>query len=416
MENNRGGNLAIILIGLLVVMAIAYVYLSTDRYEHDWRESWDVDSMEPYGLGLLTDLLESSTGDSLHFETKSLASQLSEKNANYLFIGRQLYLTEEETDSLLNYVERGHDAFIATENVAQTLLSRLNLQEFYPMPSCVIDSTYMIFTFEQSFDSLTDTSYRFEYYKNGAPHLRDWCSGYDYYMITSLAEVADSVEILGWADWKIGFWRAQWGDGYLYFYTNPILFTNFFVKDSLGFDHARKCFSYLEHKPVYWDIYSRYYHDPQTMKVDKSPLKFIFEHDALRYAWYVLLLSAGLFLLFRSKRQQRIQPIIPKVENTSIEFAKALGTLYYQSNSPEYLAREMMKQFDNHNRRKYGIQKKKGRQEMVEAIAFKAKVDQAIIQRIFKLELGLCYNKTSKMRDIVALYELLKDYYQNARK
>lgn len=416
MGNDRKGRVILIVIILVVAVALLMFFLTRSGLKHDWRETLRLDSMEPYGLAILHDLLESSTNDSITVQSRSIASYPPPDSSNYLFIGHQMYMTQDEADTLINWVYRGNDAFLISESFPQSLVNRLGAEYYRSFPQCSYSDTMMVFEFYNIFPPHEDTVYPFVYKYAGETTERRWCSITDGYVFNAIEYTVDSVHYLGWADEDLAFWRVEYGEGNIYFNTLPITFTNYFLKDSLGFEYAQNTFSYLDKKPVYFDQFSRFFHEDSEFEIERSPLKYIFDQPALRYAWYVLLLTVGLFVVFRSKRQQRILPIIPRTENTSIEFAKALGTLYYQSNSPKYLCEEMMAQFDNHNRRRYGIQVKKERDEMVDIIAQKTKVSPESIQRIFKLELSLRYNQEAKMRDVVALYEALKQYYKNARK
>ena len=69
----------------------------------------------------------------------------------------------------------------------------------------------------------------------------------------------------------------------------------------------------------------------QTSKVvSDSPLRFILSQPALKWAWYLLLAGVLIFIIFNLRRTQRPIPILPKNLNTSVEFVKTIGNLYYQ--------------------------------------------------------------------------------------
>ncbi len=59
-------------------------------------------------------------------------------------------------------------------------------------------------------------------------------------------------------------------------------------------------------------------------------MRFIFSEPALKTAWYLFLGGMLLFIFFNVKRKQRVVPIIVPLENTTIEFTKTIGNLYFQ--------------------------------------------------------------------------------------
>ena len=61
-----------------------------------------------------------------------------------------------------------------------------------------------------------------------------------------------------------------------------------------------------------------------------SPMRYVLSHKQLRHAWYLAALILVLFCAFKARRQQRVIPVISKPRNHSLEFAKLIGTLYYQ--------------------------------------------------------------------------------------
>lgn len=214
------------------------------------------------------------------------------------------------------------------------------------------------------------------------------------------------------------FLAVDIGKGRLYMHTNPIMFSNFFLIKEDGFEYTNEVLELLEDRDTYWEEYHQSYH--YTFEDDyyeaRTPLRFIFQHAPLKYAWFTLVGAAFLFMIFRSKREQKPIPIIPAVENTSIEFAKSLGVLYHQSTNGRFLAVELMRMFDNFNRRHYRIHRNRKDQNSGEEIAKRSRADRALIDEILKLELKTVYNPLSKIQEVVTLYDRLEEYYKQAKK
>ena len=64
--------------------------------------------------------------------------------------------------------------------------------------------------------------------------------------------------------------------------------------------------------------------------ISRSPFRYIWSQPALKAAWFLFLIGMLFFMLFNAKRRQRIVPIIKKLQNSSVDFAKTIGNLYFQ--------------------------------------------------------------------------------------
>lgn len=213
------------------------------------------------------------------------------------------------------------------------------------------------------------------------------------------------------------YFRIEMGEGQLLVHVNPVMFSNYYLLSEDGFNYTNEALSYIENKPVLWDGYHHRYRDTMDDYPEaNTPLRFVFENPPLKYAWLTLVGSTFLFLVFRTKREQNIIPIIPAIENTSIAFAKSLGVLYHQAKSGRFLAIELMRMFDNFNRRHYGLNRNKKDEDSASLIAKKSRADKGLVEEIIKLELKIVYNPISKITEVVTLYNHLEEYYKQARK
>jgi hypothetical protein len=119
---------------------------------------------------------------------------------------------------------------------------------------------------------------------------------------------------------KIGY-----GEGTFYLHTQPVAFTNFHLLKSNHHEYAQKVLSYIPKGDVFW-----YTKDQNGTIISDSPLRYVMSQPALKWAWYIFLMGMLIFILFNAKRKQRIVPIIKPLSNTTVDFTKTIGNLYYQ--------------------------------------------------------------------------------------
>jgi hypothetical protein len=66
-------------------------------------------------------------------------------------------------------------------------------------------------------------------------------------------------------------------------------------------------------------------------------------------------LSLLIFIIFNAKRKQRVVPEIPPLRNTSVDFAKTIGNLYYQEGNHHTIIEKQIIYFLEHVRNEYHI-------------------------------------------------------------
>lgn len=106
---------------------------------------------------------------------------------------------------------------------------------------------------------------------------------------------------------------------------------------------------YMDH--VYWDEFYKYQSFRQSG--DFSEWQVLMRYPAMRWALWLAVALLLIYLLFESKRRQRIIPEKPILINNSLEFVDALGQLYYQQHDNRNLAQKIILQWQEFIRTRY---------------------------------------------------------------
>ncbi|MDT8348035.1 MAG: DUF4350 domain-containing protein, partial [Flavobacteriaceae bacterium] len=104
----------------------------------------------------------------------------------------------------------------------------------------------------------------------------------------------------------------------------PQAYTNYYLLNG-NKDYAALSFSYIQHRSLYWDNYKK-----AGRIVITSPMRFVLSQTSLKWAYYLTIATLLVFVIFKAKREQRIIPVLAPLENSSVAFAKTVGSLYYQ--------------------------------------------------------------------------------------
>ena len=255
----------------------------------------------------------------------------------YIIISPQVMPDKAEINALMNFVGEGNQVFISSFHIGDSLLAFLKLSAIeYRFYDPDMDSLRVSITHPLTYDSLS-----FAY-----PGLA----------FDNFANSMDSqyTTILG----KDNFGRADFvkfgykGGGAIYLHFAPMAFTNFFLLHKNNKAYYDNVFSYLPASvsEVIWDDYFRY-----SSRSNFSALQYIFSNKSLRWAFWLVVLLFLIIYLFESKRRQRPIPVVEPPRNSSLDFVKTIGRLYYQQKDNSNLVSKMVTHFLDHVRTKYNL-------------------------------------------------------------
>ena len=128
-------------------------------------------------------------------------------------------------------------------------------------------------------------------------------------------------------------------------------------------------------------------------------LSFIMSQPSLKIAWRLLLAGIILYLFFRGKREQRIIPVIKKPENTTIEFAQSISSLYYQEGDPSDLVQKKITYFLDNVRNRYYMDTQQIDEKFAERLYNKSGKDKELVGNI--VNSIITFERTKKADDKV---------------
>ena len=215
-------------------------------------------------------------------------------------------------------------------------------------------------------------------------------------------------------DHTYNYVRIPYGKGYLYIFTTPILLTNYFVKEKQGLSHAEEILSVLSSGKLFWDEVPPINRQESDSGRPRTPyLKYVLAVESLRWAWYLLLATVLLYILFESKRKQRIIPVIEPVNNTSIEYVQTTGRLYAQIGNHRKLIQLNMRLFISTIQQKYGVKINLDNPVSVQWLATKSGIEaQRFIQLQEEYKRITLPGHEMKTKDLHLFYQQMQFIYK----
>jgi hypothetical protein len=391
------------------VIGVFVFYIQGHTPKYKWDSEYSRKSEQPYGLKYLYDLLKEKK---LNFVSNQSFDLLDTNvsNTNLIAIDSELELDSANTLFLLAYVKNGNKAFISTDAVPKTLLkSSLSMSlndsideyDFYESDSIKVNY------FSSDIPHPEYLKFHYQYLKKVTK--RNW-SGYKPFYFNSVLRNDSVVPISFFNDSVVNCFYVQYGKGGFIFHSDPILFTNYNMIQTSGFKNANNVFSYLNNGPIYWSEYDNFSELDNGHGYGSNPLKFLFSHYTLKAGWYLFLFSIFIYVLFRSKREQRIIPVLFKNKNSSIDFAKDIGSLYYQKKAHHNIATEMYNMFLSDIRTRYNIITFREQKDLIEQVVERTEINREIVLDLFKKFNEVKHDTNAKPKELVELYKALENF------
>lgn len=393
-----GKPLIFISIAVTIVLVLYILYgkwsrnvVKTDRAY--WSSELQIEKDRPYDISIFFRFIKTHNNPESFVvvkKQKELVQKLTLAKNNtegiYFFAGNEYYLSGEETDSLLNYVNNGNTAFIATSNLPDKL-SDILYQTGGTWVISEFETDSLVSKFKHS--SLSSKQFIFKHPYKTKPNIK---FRYKYAETSkNSAMYSDKLKYPYFAALteleydKTDFFRVPYGKGYFYIHLNPILFSNNYVSKDTGATYVDAVLAHLKYKNVIWDEASRFYKIDGLLndQQKQSVFHYLLSKPSLKAAMIIFGISILAFMIFGTKRKQAVIPVLTQKQNTSIEYTRTIGNYYFLEHDVAKVTKQKMNLFLGFVRFHYRINTTLSNQVIIEAISQKSKMPLNMINEIF---------------------------------
>ena len=305
---------------ILVITALVFVAVQLVAPKPiNWNPTYDPSDKNPFGAylvkNLMADLFPGQPLEANNLTIYELGKELGVED-NLLSMSTTFQPDAESVRVLMGKIDSGAHAFISAYYFYETFADTLNLY--------VRD--ILSEELEQAVNLNDTVSLKWL--------NRQWPKKSFYYKLENvtnyfvhLDSIPYPVSVIATNDWNYPVTiKVNIGKGYLILNTTPLAFTNNYMLTARNHEFIEKTFSYLPVAPVVW---TNYY---QTGRLEPTtPLRYILSQEPLRWAYYLLIGGVFLYVLVEAKRRQRFIPIIRPLRNSTLEFVRTIGNMYWQA-------------------------------------------------------------------------------------
>ena len=120
-------------------------------------------------------------------------------------------------------------------------------------------------------------------------------------------------------------------------------------------------------------------------------------------------------MIFKGKRKQRIIPIIQPPQNMSLEFARTLGRLYFNSGNNRDIALKKFSYFCDYLRSKFYLKNISGDEEFCKHLAERSGVNIDTVKNIFKYANSIKNKANTFDEDLIFFNSMIEEFYNKTK-
>jgi hypothetical protein len=385
---------------VLIIIGVSAIELSKPK-PINWSKTYNETHKIPYGTFILFDQLKTLFPDS---EVKHIRVTPYEyfddfynwEDSTYSVSGTFMHinnfadLDDVSAQELLDFAAHGNDIFLSTNYPPQKILDTLKID---------IKNNY-------SFKGKASFSLTNPIFLNDSITIK---KGLENYFFSKLDSVTTTV--LGYQKFDsiqhVNYVKVMHGSGNFYLHLQPLAFTNYHLLKENNQKYAAAVLSYLNDDTIHFDSRNKV-----GENLGDSPLRFILSKPALRWAWYLGLLTLICFIIFNAKRKQRIVKVIKPVENTTVAFTKTIGNLYYETKDHNTIIDKKITYFLEYLRREFYLDTQLLDEKFVKNLSLKANTKKETVKRLINLILQLKAKRHCEEADLLRLNKAIEAFYK----
>lgn len=365
-----------IALGLFLLLLMVLTYLEANEPQPlNWNPSYAAVDKIPLGTFVLYENLreQSFPVETVNLPPYEFLTGNSPKGT-YFFLNNRLSFDDDELDKLLAWVSEGNTLFLSAESFSQNILDTLKLETEALIPLKELSFKPMVNLVNPQLENeeayvLDHESYLPVFYHTDSSD----------HTVLGVSEFYE--DDLKMSNPKPNYVSHGFGDGEILLHSAPKTFSNYFLLDENNWEYAEKALAYLPvGNTLYWD---QYYKTGKSFYT--SPLYILLNNQALKWAYYFVLIGSILFVLFEGKRKQRSIPVVNPLENQTYHFTRTISGLYLERKEYKKIASKKIALFLEYIRTHLRIPTSEINEEFYEKLASGSGRSQEEARDLFRL-------------------------------
>lgn len=392
---------------LLLTIVVLYSCSGGKTKMPSLQETYSKKDKKPFGADIAYRQLEAMYSDNLIQDKKQSFREtwvnISDTGSLYICIAQRLFVTEEEVEAMMEYVNAGNSLFISAGMIDEQLLDEIGCSAAYTSPA------------------LEDMMGRMQTTAVTTTVQPDFKYSYYYYPFQNFFTSIDTANtrILGYNDEKkpnsIVYFH---GKGKLYLQCEPRAYSNYFLLRDNNYQYLKNTVAFTDSRPehVYWDDYYNKIFSRRNSDKGFSTFSEIMKHPPLKAAFWLSLALILLYILFGGKRVQRIIQQLKPNENTTVTFTETIGRLYLQKKDNKNIADKMITYFNEYIRNTYFLNTNHINDDFITMLGRKSGVEKEKVDSLYRTIVATQNSSVVDDYQLLSLQEQVQQFYKNTAK
>ncbi|WP_299892113.1 DUF4350 domain-containing protein [uncultured Lacinutrix sp.] len=389
-------------IGLLILLLTFIVYVEFSAVKPiNWTKTYNETHKIPFGTYVFYNELKNLFNDN-EIENINVSpyeyfnDRYNWEDSSYVTSGTYIYIKENEpvdnvsAQELMDFASHGNTVFMSTNYIPNSFKDSLNIET---------KSQYTI----KGNAKLTLANSRF---KNDSISIEKGLNNLYFSELDSLNTTVLGYQVFDSIPY-INYVKIEHGSGNLFLHLQPTAFTNFNLLKKDNKKYTEALLAYLPETTIFYDSVNK-----KRKEMGNSKLRFILSKPALRYAWYLALLSLIFFMIFNAKRRQRIIKVIKPHENTTVGFVKTIGNLYFETKDHNNLIEKKIMYFLEHIRSAYYLDTQFLDEKFSKNLALKSGKNKTEIKKLISTISFLRAKQNCTEDDLLNLNKQIEGFYK----
>lgn len=383
---------------IIFLVAVFAIYVITELAKPtpiNWTATYHFNHKIPFGTYATHDLMKDMfDGNAAEHSNRTIYELIKEEgtNSNLLVMADRIALDQNDLDALLSYVDEGHSVLLNARGFDGPIMDSLGF-------GFRVKDPLLTYDFEAIQENLAGEATESITFTPGEGISKT----YQFSNVATTSSInrykSDNFNVLATDESDNPVLLEYKGlKGRLFISTMPLAMTNYFVLNEGTSEFAASLLSlFPEDEPL---MHNEYYHLGRMES--QTPLRVVLANRSLRWAMFILLFTLVIFLIFESKRRQRIIPLITPLKNLSVEFVETLGRLYYRQSDHKKLAQKRVAYWKDFIRRNFNQRTDQVNESFAKELANKSGQDlksvNILLDLIKQVETGKDINQSELMR------------------
>lgn len=392
-----------LVIGLLTVGGIFLLEYNKPK-QVNWFPSYVSHHKIPYGTYVFNELMEKFFPQSIrqvHIPPFEFLMRNDTIEGTYLFVNESVNFEEAELHALLDWVNQGNTLFIASNNFESTLMDTLHLEQTNLYSNSQLQPTF--------FYELVNPLLR----KKAIPVEKEYYAT-NFNKIDTLNTMVlgqvyiepDSTEAISR---KVNAIKQPFGQGDIILTCFPKAFTNYFILKDENRDYTAGLISYLDTDGmVYLDNFHK-----SGKSFYTSPMYLFLGTKEFKWAYYLVLIGALIYIIFEGKRKQRAIPVVTPLKNQTLAFTRTIADMYYENGEQQLITEHKIAYFLEYIRTRLHISTQTMDDVFLRTLALRSNNTPEDVRELFRLIERLQTKKQTTKEELEQLNHKIEAFKAN---